>query len=324
MSMSKYVSYLGKVYVGLKDAQKKSGLSIFFLWFDFLWCALRYGTRIKQYVYSNYWGLSHVARNEGLTYRRMERLIDKYNLFEYWDILHVKQKFNVFYKDFIHHDWRYVNEISYDEFAIFLRKYDSIFIKPTLGEDGEGIRKFTLSSCPDEDLEALFQKLIGEKAIIEECIIQHPSMAFGTKSVNTIKVTTVMNSLGEPRIIKSMLRIGIGDSVIDNLATGGAIYDIDIEKGIVSSYGYSKYGDKLIFHPGTELVILGFKIPHWERVKECAINAAKMLPQDRIIGWDIAITPDGVDLIEGNHNPDYLPIEYGTTGFYKKIKNALK
>lgn len=46
-----------------------------------------------------------------------------------------------------------------------------------------------------------------------------------------------------------------------------------------------------------------------------------MLPQCRFIGWDIAITDNGIELIEGNHNPDYELIEFfGTRGWYAKIK----
>lgn len=46
-----------------------------------------------------------------------------------------------------------------------------------------------------------------------------------------------------------------------------------------------------------------------------------MLPQCRFIGWDIAITDDGIELIEGNHNPDYELMEFfGTHGWYAKTK----
>ena len=45
------------------------------------------------------------------------------------------------------------------------------------------------------------------------------------------------------------------------------------------------------------------KIPMWDRVLEVVIEAAKKIPQVRYIGWDIAITNDGVELIEGNNWP---------------------
>ena len=322
--MNKYIKYLGKVKQGLREAKRKSGLSSTYLWFDYLWCALRYGTLIKQYVYSEYWRQSANVRNAGLTYPRIEKLINKYNPHSETHLLQNKEEFNKLYQDFIHHDWLYVPGSDIEGLKEFLSKYDSIIIKPAKGEDGEGIRIFTLSENPNINMRVFYDELNSESAIIEQLIVQDPIMSFGTKSVNTIKVTTVTDKNGNVNVMKSMLRIGIGDSVIDNLATGGAIYDIDIEHGYVSSYGFSKYGEKLVYHPGTENVILGFKIPHWEKVIACAIAAAQRLPQIQIIGWDIAITPEGVDLIEGNHNPDYLPIEYGSSGFYKKFRQVLK
>ena len=39
------------------------------------------------------------------------------------------------------------------------------------------------------------------------------------------------------------------------------------------------------------------------------------------MGWDVAITKEGVDNIEGNHNPDYELYEFvGKHGLYKEIK----
>ena len=45
------------------------------------------------------------------------------------------------------------------------------------------------------------------------------------------------------------------------------------------------------------------KIPMWDRVLEVVTEAAKKIPQIRYIGWDIAVTNDGVEFIEGNHAP---------------------
>lgn len=321
--MNKYLEYISRTNKMLNDASKRSGISHCALWCDYLWCVFRHRTLIKQYIYSEYWNLSEHVRRNGLTYHRLVKLMDSHTNKDKVKILRDKWVFNDYFRDFIHHDWLHVADSSFEDFRVFAEKYDSLFIKPAEGQDGEGIRLHKQSDHQDVNLKDLYNILLAEDAMVEECIIQDPSMSFETKSVNTIKVTTVADSKGNVKILKSMLRIGIGDSVIDNLAAGGAIYDIDIDGGYVSSYGYGKHGEKLVYHPGTKIVLLGFKIPHWKKVIECAINAHKMLPDIQIIGWDIAVTKDGVDLIEGNHNPDYLPIEYGTRGFYKKIKDFL-
>lgn len=323
-SSNKYIEYVKRTNSYLKEVSQKTGISTFVLWSDYLWCVLRHRTLIKQYVYSEYWRLSERVRREGLTYHRLVKLMNAHTDSKYVHYLKEKDDFNEMFKDFIRHGWIRVAKSSFEEFEAFAKKHDALFIKPAEGQDGEGIRKHVQSAHQDISLHDLYETLKKEDAMVEECIIQHPAMSFGTKSVNTIKTTTATDSKGNVRIMKAMLRLGIGDSVIDNLAAGGAIYDIDIEHGYVSSYGYSQHGEKLVYHPGSKNVLIGFQIPNWDKVVECTLKAAKKLPQIQIIGWDIAITENGVDLIEGNHNLDYLPIEYGTTGFYKKFKEALR
>jgi hypothetical protein len=48
--------------------------------------------------------------------------------------------------------------------------------------------------------------------------------------------------------------------------------------------------------------IIGFQIPFWPETLKLAKDAARLHPQNRSIGWDIVVTPDGPGLIEGNHD----------------------
>ena len=55
--------------------------------------------------------------------------------------------------------------------------------------------------------------------------------------------------------------------------------------------------------------MLGFQIPNWNVLLQEVEEAAKLLPQCRFIGWDVAITEMGIELIEGNHNPGLYTME---------------
>ena len=46
----------------------------------------------------------------------------------------------------------------------------------------------------------------------------------------------------------------------------------------------------------------GLIVPYWREVTELANKAAMLSPENRSVGWDIAITANGPELIEGNHN----------------------
>lgn len=320
----RYIDYVKKCNEMLKGASKRCGISVRWLWMDYLWSVIRHRTLIKQYVYSEYWNLSEHARKNGLTYARLVKLMDSHTDQSKVCLLRDKWVFNEYYKEFVHRDWLYVGNSTFGEFKEFCSKHDGLFIKPAEGQEGKGVRLHKQSEHPEVNLEDLYVALKEEKAMVEECILQNPVMSFGTKSVNTIKVTTIADSKGNVKIMKAMLRVGVGNAIMDNLAAGGAIYDIDIDGGFISSYGYGKHGEKLVYHPESKNVLLGFEIPNWNEVTKCAVDAHKKLTSIQIIGWDIAITQNGVELIEGNHNPDYLPIEYGTKGFYTKFKKALK
>ena len=71
-------------------------------------------------------------------------------------------------------------------------------------------------------------------------------------------------------------------------------------------------------------MMLGYPISNWNKVVEVCERASELLPQVRFIGWDVAVTSDSVELIEGNQNPDYELLELiGSRGYYNKIKDVI-
>ena len=59
-------------------------------------------------------------------------------------------------------------------------------------------------------------------------------------------------------------------------------------------------------HPDSGAVIEGFALPHWEAARALALRAHDAARAVPAFGWDVALTPDGPVLIEGNQwsNPD--------------------
>ena len=47
-------------------------------------------------------------------------------------------------------------------------------------------------------------------------------------------------------------------------------------------------------------------------------RAALVIPEVRLVGWDVAITSNGVQIIEGNHNPGIQMLEYVGRGQHLK------
>ena len=321
--MNIYFQYVKKVFRLLCVLSKEKDIPRWYCFYDYFKSLLRYSCLIRQYVYGNFWKISEAQRKKVLTYRRICKLFDQLNQKSYIHFLENKNDFNSFFKDFVHRDWLYVTASSFEDFQKFIQKHHAVVVKPLRGVEGGGISKITVDGDTAQ-VERIYRQLKGEDVLIEELIVQHPEMCFGYVSVNTIRTHTILDSTGKAHVIKAILRVGVGSTFVDNYAKGGAIYEVDVKEGVVCSYGRNHAGETIVKHPQTDIVMLGKKIPLWEEVVAISKNAAEHLPEVRFIGWDVAIGKDRVQLIEGNHNPDYEFLEFfGSNGYYEKIKKYI-
>ncbi len=83
---------------------------------------------------------------------------------------------------------------------------------------------------------------------------------------------------------------------------------IDLETGELGSLAgdapatcMSRYPD----HPVTGRSVEGFVIQRWREIADVALRAHRVFAGRAIVGWDIALTPDGVRVLEGNSNMDF-------------------
>ena len=314
------INYFKRIYGEVTRLSRQTGYNRFYHLWDYLTAFVCHGAHIDQYIAGGFWSYSNPKRSKCLTHYRRLALEKKYN--SPADVHYFKNKpeFNHFFSDFVHRGWLWVKEASFEDFKAFLMRYGSVIVKPMDGKQGDGIRKMEYVD-DDTELRRTFDALVKEDVIVEELIVQHPDMVFGNKSVNTIRVLTACRPDGTARIMKAFLRAGVGDSLVDNTATGGYYYEVDLENGIVSSEGISKDGTRVFIHPQTDIVMLGFKVPLWDEVVKMCTSAAQRLPRMALVGWDVAISQDHVQLIEGNNSADYIGYEFvGSNGYYEKIK----
>lgn len=320
--MNFYLQKFAESWKMAQDTASISNRSRIGLFTEFLYCYVRYGCLPRHFFLGGFWNKSLNDRKDILTFRRMVNIMDKVNNPEDIYILENKAEFNRFFSDQIGRDWILSSETSPKGISSFLRQYDKVIVKPFDEMEGHGIYKLELDKIKnlDSEVEALSKK----KVMVEEILRQHPKMVFGNTSVNTIRVHTLLDKRGKSHILSCILRAGVGDTVVDNYCSGGVIYPVDVDKGIVDGPGKSRIGDGHIIHPNTSIVMLGYKIPNWDILIEETNKAAERLPNLRLIGWDVAITEKGIALIEGNHNPDYELYEFiGKGKSYKIIKELI-
>lgn len=186
------------------------------------------------------------------------------------------------------------------------------FIKEIDGQCGKGI--FILSLTDDEisldgqpcDTTFIKASCEGSSYIIQRSVEQHSEMSrLHPQSLNTMRLVTVKNiNSGEINILPSILRIGTGNSHVDNTSQGGIAVGIDFVSGRLKAHGYLKpqFGGRIDFHPDTGIRFNEFKIPYLQEAMEQAVFLHSKLPDIHSIGWDIAISPNGPVFIEGNDN----------------------
>ena len=318
-------NYFMRIYREVTALSKVTGYNRFYHLLDYLSAFLFHGVHIRQYVIGDMWRMSNPERSRRITHYRMINLEKKYNNPKYIHLLHNKRDFNEFFKDYIHRGWMFVGDASYEEFKDFVTKYKSIIIKPIEGMKGHDVRKFEYNGENDDTLKQLYNSLHQDGELIEELIIQHPGMVFGNASVNTVRAMTLCAPDGKAHVMKALLRVGVGDTLVDNYAMGGLIYEVDIDTGIIITHGKTQDGDIHLIHPGTDTIMLGYRLPHWDKVVSLCKQAAEKIPQVAFIGWDVAITEDGPQMIEGNNSSEYEFYEYlGSSCYYEKFKALLE
>jgi hypothetical protein len=161
---------------------------------------------------------------------------------------------------------------------------------------------------------------------VEDFVQQHDELnKLSPSGLNTVRIITQLDAKNEVDILGARLRITINSS-IDNLAAGNIAAPINMETGKVEGSGvYSDITKKEErIHPITGIQIIGFQIPFWKESLQMVKDAALLHPENRSIGWDVAITNNGPELIEGNH--DWckllwqLPVKKGLKPILKRHK----
>ncbi len=183
------------------------------------------------------------------------------------------------------------------------------------GSSGRGVEILKLSPT---EAEAFFDGVIDKGPfIVEELIIQGKELAiFHPQSINTLRVQTFV--IGTRVIIDHIiLRMGLGNSVVDNFSAGGIFASVDVEHGIVQGRAINLLGDKFDFHPDTNVQIVGYQFPEWDKLLKLMTSMALKVEGATLVNWDVAYSNKGWIMVEGNEDA-------GFTGFQITEGKGLK
>lgn len=328
-----------RLVVFLKDKNKKSYFKIFkecmYLWVSKKEIPYYYFKHLYKKEVTNY--KDYLSTKECIRIQFSKKLKNK----EVIKILSNKLFFSIYCKknnlpvpellgnnvnsNFFYNSEYYPIE-SIEDFSNFFKriiedkKLDSIFIKPLSMLGGEGCYKISKENL-NQDCENIFDFVTNNSCIHEEFVNQHPEInKIHSKCINTIRIEAYIDKNKKTHILSSLMRFGVGKSHVDNSHAGGFFVSIDIENGCLKKFGqtFNEFGAKKILeHPDSKIRLEGYKIPYFKEACDLVILASKYLP-DRYVGWDIAITPDGPILIEGNENSNVHGADIAFGG-YKRL-----
>lgn len=295
-----------RFFRNIRETARKAHKNSVWMTLDVGLCTLIYGSALTDYFNYEFYNKTWKERSKYAVVHTQDHFYQLVNDPKYKKAFTVKPNFLREFAEYAGRDWVYPSaddEANWAAYNAFLDRHDIFMAKPIDGLGGGGIYKTCLAEIGDR--RAFFEKLIRERYYLEEVIRQCPELAsLNPSSVNTIRVMT-HNIDDHPTIFFCSVRVGNGNTVVDNFHSGGMSAVVDPETGIVTGPALDKSMRRFDVHPTTGVVFKGFQIPCWEEAKQMVYTACRKHPEMTVIGWDVSITDHGPILIEGNRRPGW-------------------
>jgi Sugar-transfer associated ATP-grasp len=142
---------------------------------------------------------------------------------------------------------------------------------------------------------------------MEPFMSNHAGIAdLAEESLIAIRVITCLDEADKPVVTHGMLRViaKLETGWSHNVELGSAV---DLGTGVLGPMTGDKDGFRFQWyanHPDTGAPIEGRTLPNWSEIKSVALAAHEACPDRLLVGWDIALTPEGAVLLEGNAYAD--------------------
>lgn len=257
------------------------------------------GLSPADYFKYAFYNFRHCKRRTFITEGGLHEMAKRFNGQADTSVLADKSKFNTAFHDYIGRKWISSDGISFETFRHFCSSFTKVIVKPTGGGMGQGV--FIAEVDDENKIRELYEKISDRHCLVEEIIVQHSKLSeINFASVNTIRIVSIVKDYSV-NIVGAYLRIGNGKQPTDNYSSGGMVSVLDIDSGIVCCEAKDKVGVSYLRHPVSGVKILGFEVPHWDKIISTVREAHMLIPEIRYIGWDISVTDEGnVVFVEGN------------------------
>lgn len=318
------LQYFKKILSMLPEISEQSGYPVPFLAWHFAKGYLRQRVQIDEFRSLRLYQCSGKMFSQYLTYKNSREISDALNAGatpEEIALFNDKHLFNEHFRSFIHRDWLYIPDSTPEQIRAFLKTHDVFLAKACVSTQGKNIFRYTTSEL---DVDQFIQDYAQKPFLLESFIQQHPVLtAVNPSSVNTIRLIVARKG-DRVQMVGAGLRSGGSGQFVDNFHHGGTAYPLDLETGVITARGIDLDGNFVLRHPVTGHIMPGLQIPHWDLLLEQVRQASVMTEHIGYIGWDLAVTADGVEFVEGNINyPGNTIIQLDGPGPYARLKSFM-
>lgn len=278
----------------------EKGTKKLFVFFDMVCCLIKYGALADDYVSLGFYGKKASERAKYVTTGNKRLFFKRFYDDEARNILGHKNLFSKRFAKYIHRDWLYTEDVSEQEIKRFFEEHKRVIVKPTDSTWGIGVGIKT-----QDDLDTILKDVSkGHHYMVEEVLENHPDVAkLNPDSLQTLRVETCLDGQGGFHLLNVLLMIGTKKTIVSNCHSGGVMCHVNMETGKVDKAGYNPRGWWAEVHPQSGIPFIGFHVPFIEQLEEYIKGVCQIMPNARYVGWDVAITPSGFELIEGNYCP---------------------
>lgn len=273
-----------------------------FYW-DFFFQSLPHSVKSKYFVPQDYYGYkieSNFNDVSTLIYVKDKNMYDK--IFGNSGIKLPKTIFRCYNNILMDENYNTIENI--DDFIKNI-KHDIIVKQANyLHGGGEGVEKYTYSQGKLVRVKNNYIINIGElriklkgNFIVQEVVQQHPELAkYHPSSLNTLKIYTYRSvKTNIVSVIMCSLRMGTGNTFLDNVSNGGLSIGLKINnsnEAILREFGLDQWNVFFDAHPDTKVKFKDNEIPNFPLIVAAVKKLANLVPYQRLVGWDFTINKE--------------------------------
>ena len=308
--IKKKIKHLSKNINYIHD---KSGKLRIVLFFDILWCRIRYRLTVNEYRIYEYYNIKSNKRKTYMNIRKHKSLDFLYLDKNILNVLEDKDLFRRRFKDYIKNDLIDVNDLNFKEQEELCLNDKRLICR---NKSGKFINTFSIYDIKDFRSPAYMINEIkkDKKYLVEKEFKQLKALNEISENLVIINVVT-LNAFNGIKVIFSSIKYKVDKDVISGY--------IDTKNGKIK--GNLKDKDGMNYKD-----IRGFEIPKFDKIISLSKKLAKEMEEIYEIEWSFIINSRGtVYLIDANRFNDFV---FGQTpeflnnriGLLPTYKNNLK